>query len=31
MTVKTPGMKMHGYVFFCPEVLVFAGFRYRSR
>ena len=28
---ETPGMKMHGYVFFCPEVPVFAGFRYRSR
>ena len=28
---ETPGMKMHGYVFFCPETPGFAGFRYRSR
>jgi hypothetical protein len=28
---ETPGMKMHGYVFFCPEVPGFAGFWYRSR
>ena len=28
---KMPGMKMHSYVIFCPEIPVFAGFRYRSR
>jgi len=28
---ETPGMKMRSYVIFCPEIPVFAGFRYRSR
>ena len=28
---ETPGMKMHSYVIFYPEVPGFAGFWYRSR